>query len=68
MIAFEEDILVKQTIKVTIKEVYTFGRTESDAFECLLVARNDPCGSSTKLMFERSTHILIEAEDIFVLG
>ena len=67
MIAFEEDILVKQTIKVAIEQMYALGRAESDAFECLLVAGDNPCGSSTELVFECGTHILIEAQHILIL-
>ena len=60
--------MVKQAFEVAIDQVYAFGRSQSDAFECLLVARDDPCGSAAELMLEGGSHVLVESQHIFVLS
>ena len=47
--------------------MYLAARLKSDTFQRVFVGRDDPCGGTCELVFERSAYRLIELEDVLIL-
>ena len=67
VLTMEEFVLVEQTIYLAVQQVELLRGLEPDAFECILVAGDDPRRGSCELELQRLAYIGIQVEDILVL-